>query len=115
MPLRYGGVAWLRNLVSKISSKIRLPYGGLILRYGPVTKLRYGASAMLLSGHDCVMANAIPTFQVAQDGLSITFQPCGTTSYHPDDIKNRYCPLCHRFIGDLLRFRIDLATPKEDK
>jgi RNase P subunit RPR2 len=29
---------------------------------------------------------------------SFTCPKCGMTSYHPDDIKNRYCGNCHEFI-----------------
>ncbi|HEX9996690.1 MAG TPA: hypothetical protein VGB45_06075 [Abditibacterium sp.] len=30
----------------------------------------------------------------------ITCLICNRTSYHPDDIKNRYCGNCHRFLDD---------------
>lgn len=36
---------------------------------------------------------------VAEDGKSITFHPCGLTSYHPSDIEQRYCAACHRWMG----------------
>jgi hypothetical protein len=38
------------------------------------------------------------TYAVAGNGKSITFQPCGNTSYHPKDIEQRYCSWCHRFM-----------------
>lgn len=28
----------------------------------------------------------------------IRFEPCGVQSFHPDDVRNRYCAFCHRFI-----------------
>lgn len=39
------------------------------------------------------------SYEVAPDGKSITFHPCGTTSHHPQDIIHRYCARCHRFMG----------------
>jgi ribosomal protein S27AE len=31
---------------------------------------------------------------------SITCPRCGLTSYHHEDIRNRYCGACHRFEGE---------------
>lgn len=31
------------------------------------------------------------------NGNSITCLMCGATSYHPEDIRNRYCGRCHVF------------------
>ena len=72
-----------------------------------------GDSAVATSGYDCVMANALPRYEVAPDGSSITFVPCQTTSYNADDIKHRYCAKCHRFIGDLWLFSIGHESPKK--
>jgi hypothetical protein len=30
-------------------------------------------------------------------GASITCHACNLTSYHPEDVKNRYCGNCHKF------------------
>jgi hypothetical protein len=38
-------------------------------------------------------------YSVADDGKSITFQPCGHKSYHPKDVEHRYCSRCHRFMA----------------
>lgn len=38
------------------------------------------------------------TYTVAEDGSSITFRPCGVTSNHPMDVRQKYCPRCHRFM-----------------
>lgn len=38
------------------------------------------------------------TCAVAEDGKSITFMPCGRTSYNSGDVSNRYCAACHRFM-----------------
>ena len=38
------------------------------------------------------------TFEILEDGKAIRFQPCGVTSYHPEDVSHRYCAYCHRFI-----------------
>lgn len=37
------------------------------------------------------------SYKVGEDGKSITMQPCGVTSWHPKDVKNRYCALCGHF------------------
>ena len=54
-------------------------------------------------GHDCRINNPMPQYRVAQGGGSITFFPCDVTSTNRNDVKNRYCALCHRFIGDMWR------------
>ena len=28
----------------------------------------------------------------------IRFEPCGVQSFHPDDVRERYCAFCHRWI-----------------
>lgn len=59
------------------------------------------------SGADCPWRCTQPrdvTYAVAEDGKSITFQPCGFTSHNPSDVAHKYCSRCHRFM-DL----IDLA------
>ena len=33
---------------------------------------------------------------------SITCPKCGRTSYHPEDVRQRYCGACHRFHDDML-------------
>jgi hypothetical protein len=30
--------------------------------------------------------------------VTIRFLPCGVMSYHPEDIKQRYCALCHSWV-----------------
>ncbi len=42
------------------------------------------------------------SYTISEDGMSITFQPCGRTSYHPADVKFRYCGHCHRFIDQVI-------------
>lgn len=37
-------------------------------------------------------------FLVAPDGRSITFLPCGVTSHNANDVRERYCARCHRFM-----------------
>lgn len=36
---------------------------------------------------------------VAPDGKSITFHPCGITSFNENDVAARYCAACHRFMS----------------
>jgi hypothetical protein len=38
------------------------------------------------------------TYSIAADGKSITFQPCGLTSYNPIDVEQRYCARCDRWM-----------------
>lgn len=38
------------------------------------------------------------SYEVAGDGKSITFRPCGITSWHPEDVRSRFCGLCRSFI-----------------
>ena len=40
-------------------------------------------------------------YVIADDGRSISFWPCGVTSYNTKDIENLYCARCHRFVRDL--------------
>jgi len=30
--------------------------------------------------------------------IGIRFEPCGVQSFHPEDVRNRYCAFCHCFI-----------------
>lgn len=54
-------------------------------------------------GRECFLKHPLPQYRIAQGGNSITFFPCEVTSHNPQDVKNRYCALCHRFVGDLWR------------
>ncbi len=36
---------------------------------------------------------------VAPDGKSIRFEPCGVTSFNLNDVENRYCAVCHRWMA----------------
>lgn len=47
-------------------------------------------------------------FVIAPDGKSILFYPCEVVSYHPEDVRQRYCARCHRFMG-LIDIARDLA------
>lgn len=42
---------------------------------------------------------------------SITCPKCEMTSYHPDDIKNRYCGNCHQFHDDMKTKEYDDLLP----
>lgn len=54
-------------------------------------KLAFGR----LERTDCTAA----TYEIAADGKSIKFLPCGVVSHNINDVQNRYCGRCHRFIG----------------
>lgn len=41
----------------------------------------------------------VSTCAVIEDGAAIRFSPCGITSHNQNDVANRYCGACHRFIG----------------
>jgi ribosomal protein L37E len=48
---------------------------------------------------------ALATARLGRDGRmpvepAITCPRCGSISYHPEDIRNRYCAACHRFHGE---------------
>lgn len=45
------------------------------------------------------------SFVVAEDGKSITFQPCGTISFNLNDVEQRYCARCHRFMDLVMAAR----------
>jgi len=36
-----------------------------------------------------------PTFELSEDGQSITCLRCKMTSHNPNDVKNHYCGRCH--------------------
>lgn len=48
------------------------------------------------------------SYTVAEDGSSITFRPCGITSCHPEDVRQRYCAACNRFM-DLVELARELS------
>lgn len=50
------------------------------------------------------------TFEVSPDGASITFRPCGVTSYHPKDVEARYCAICHCFLEERQRNEVGRPT-----
>lgn len=37
------------------------------------------------------------TYRIGEDGKSITCLKCFKTSYHPEDVMERYCGACHVF------------------
>lgn len=39
-------------------------------------------------------------FVILEEGKAIRCQTCGLTSWHPEDVKNRYCGKCHVFHED---------------
>ena len=56
---------------------------------------------------DECLKDASPSYVIGQDPQSITFHPCGTKSFHPEDVRHRYCARCHRFIEDLRQTALD--------
>ena len=38
-----------------------------------------------------------PQFTIGDSGQSITCHGCGLKSWHPEDVKNKYCDKCHVF------------------
>jgi hypothetical protein len=54
------------------------------------------------------------TCTVAPDGKSITFHPCGVTSYNETDVEQRYCARCHRWMG-LIEVARQMAEEPEAK
>jgi len=47
--------------------------------------------------------NANPTYEIVTDekGTRIRCLICGRTSWHPEDVRNRYCGACKVFHEDL--------------
>lgn len=43
----------------------------------------------------------IKTYVISEDGRSIQCLGCGFTSYHPMDVKEKYCGHCHVFHEDI--------------
>lgn len=41
---------------------------------------------------------SLSTYAVIKAGRAIQFSPCGVVSYHVEDVRYRYCALCHAFI-----------------
>ena len=38
-----------------------------------------------------------PTFEIVKNGIAITCNKCGMTSYNRNDVEQRYCGNCHEF------------------
>lgn len=43
--------------------------------------------------------------RISDDGTSITFTPCGNVSHNPQDVANRYCARCNRFMEHVEEMR----------
>jgi hypothetical protein len=41
--------------------------------------------------------------------VEFTCKFCGTTTRHPDDVSERYCPVCHVFVEDVVRATEELG------
>ena len=52
------------------------------------------------------------SYTLGSDGRSITFHPCGVTSFNRNDIEQRYCMVCHRFM-DLVDLAKELSREIE--
>jgi hypothetical protein len=42
----------------------------------------------------------IPTYVIGGYGRNITCLDCGLTSWHPEDVSRRYCPVCRELHDD---------------
>jgi hypothetical protein len=40
------------------------------------------------------------TYEISPDGKSIKCLRCWRTSFHPEDVRNKFCGYCHRFHED---------------
>lgn len=49
------------------------------------------------------------TYILGADRKSITFYPCGYTSHHPQDVAERYCVRCHRWM-DLIQLAREMTS-----
>lgn len=68
--------------------------------------VRWGArfaiyTARVRGGHRVTRGkNVLKTESYTVGPDYITCHRCGMTSHHPEDIKHRYCGMCHRFHDD---------------
>jgi hypothetical protein len=57
------------------------------------------------------------TCTVAENGRSIEFHPCGVISHNINDVQNKYCARCHRFVSlvDAARSILEEIASDQDK
>jgi hypothetical protein len=55
------------------------------------------------------------SFMISPDGRSITCQSCHQTSHHSEDVRQHYCPFCHRFHDDvqMIDFYVIYERPRD--
>ena len=41
------------------------------------------------------------TYTILYDGQAMRCHFCGKVTYHPEDVKQKYCAYCHLFLDDL--------------
>ena len=39
----------------------------------------------------------MPRYEIVEEGQAIKCLTCGMTSWHPEDVRHRYCGNCHVF------------------
>ena len=53
----------------------------------------------------------IHSYEIIEDGKAIRFQPCGVTSYHPQDVMHKFCARCHCFIEEVMAEELLSRSP----
>ena len=56
----------------------------------------------------------IPTYVIGGYGRNITCLDCGLTSWHPEDVRRRYCHFCAEFHDDKDRKARSVENPALD-
>jgi hypothetical protein len=46
----------------------------------------------------CTDTRTERTYEVIEERRAIRFEPCGVVSHNPNDIRERYCAVCHVFV-----------------
>ena len=87
----YTGPGVIRDIVMLPSGRVRYLVGHRIAG-GSGEFLHIYSEANLREIRKC----ANPTYEIVGEG--IRFSPCGITSYHPMDVKYRFCALCKAYV-----------------
>lgn len=62
--------------------------------------------------HDARSSRYRLIWQGAARVPAIRFEPCGVESFHPEDIRQRYCHFCHRWIETEAPREVESETPR---
>lgn len=68
----------------------------------PVKLMRFSTGEIVdLGGRGApCAADVVRSYQLLEDGKAIRFLPCGVTSHHPEDARQRYCARCGHTVAE---------------